>query len=389
MPVGYFPLVVAASTLVDGCAGAWRMFGPGFPADEPDSGRINARRVIGAALLAVLVFGLKLPLLMTLGVTPFGVMRLAFVDGAILMPLAGLAVLVAARRRGATPFAKVAAWLGLAAGGVGLYANQVEPFRLQLEVANVPVSTLRAGRSPVRIGVLTDFQTEGVTAYERGAIARLMAQNPDVILMPGDVFQGSREAFDRELPALREALGRLDAPGGVFLVPGDVDSDDRVARIAQGTHIRTLVNQVARVTVGDRRLAIGGVELRFDTGAAQDVVRELEAVGDRDEIRIILGHRPDVALTLRPESRVDLVVAGHTHGGQIVVPFYGPPLTLTRVPRPVAAGGLHTLRENLIYVSRGVGCERGQAPRVRFLCPPEVSLLTLETKNGRRRGEDK
>jgi predicted MPP superfamily phosphohydrolase len=50
---------------------------------------------------------------------------------------------------------------------------------------------------------------------------------------------------------------------------------------------------------------------------------------------------------------------------------------LTHVPRAVAAGGLHVLDGNRIYVSRGVGCERGPAPRIRLFCPPEVSLLTL------------
>jgi hypothetical protein len=92
--------------------------------------------------------------------------------------------------------------------------------------------------------------------------------------------------------------------------------------------------------------------------------------------------RPDVALGLRPGSRIDLVVAGHTHGGQVVLPGFGPPMTLSHVPRAVAAGGLHDLGGNAIYVSRGVGCERGQAPRIRFLCPPEVSLLEVGASAG-------
>jgi predicted MPP superfamily phosphohydrolase len=74
-----------------------------------------------------------------------------------------------------------------------------------------------------------------------------------------------------------------------------------------------------------------------------------------------------------------LLVAGHTHGGQVQIPFFGPPITLSRVPRSVAAGGFHSLDGRAIYVSRGIGNERGWAPRVRFLAPPEVSLLTLES----------
>ena len=74
---------------------------------------------------------------------------------------------------------------------------------------------------------------------------------------------------------------------------------------------------------------------------------------------------------------VDLVVAGHTHGGQVCLPGIGPLFTCTQVPQPVAAGGLHRLLNRWVYVSRGSGHERGQAPRIRLFCPPEVSILTL------------
>ncbi len=378
MLAGTFPWVVTACTLVDGVAGAWGLLGGWGTAKTQGSRRVGAGRVLMAAVLAGMSFGFKLPFLAGAGVGAFGLMRLAFVDGVFLIPLASLAVLVMGARGRASLLACGLACLGLLAGGVGVYANQVEPFRLRVETARVPLAAERAGRGTITVGVLTDFQTEGVEDYERGAIARLMAGKPDLILMPGDVFQGSESDFERELPALREALRVLEAPGGVFLVPGDVDPGDRVERLAEGTRMQTLVNRVARVEVGGRRLAIGGVELHYDSGAAREVVRELEdAGGDAGEIRILLGHRPDVALLLKSGSRVDLVVAGHTHGGQVVIPGFGPPMTLSKVPRVVAAGGLHKLNGNPIYVSRGVGCERGQAPRIRFWCPPEVSLLSL------------
>jgi uncharacterized protein len=70
-------------------------------------------------------------------------------------------------------------------------------------------------------------------------------------------------------------------------------------------------------------------------------------------------------------------VAGHTHGGQVQLPIVGPPSIASRVPREVGAGGLHELDGRRIYVSRGVGVERGQAPLLRFGAVPEVSLITL------------
>ena len=191
--------------------------------------------------------------------------------------------------------------------------------------------------------MLADLQTNRVTDYERGAIDRLMALRADVILLPGDLFQGTDDEFERELPALRDLLSRLSAPGGVYFAMGDVDQHpDRVPRMIEGTRVEPLVNRVVRVSVGDRRLSIGGVELDYTSTGARATVRQLdEAPGDGD-IRILVAHRPDVALGLRPGSRIDLTVAGHTHGGQVVVPWFGPPMTLSGVPRDVAAGGCTT-----------------------------------------------
>jgi predicted MPP superfamily phosphohydrolase len=70
-------------------------------------------------------------------------------------------------------------------------------------------------------------------------------------------------------------------------------------------------------------------------------------------------------------------VAGHTHGGQVVVPGFGPLMTMSEVPRDVARGGLHWIDGNPIYVSPGVGMERRQAPQVRLFARPSVGVLEL------------
>lgn len=297
---------------------------------------------------------------------PFGMLHVLWLDLVVVAPLA----LVATRR---LPLAAA----GVALAGVGLYASIVEPDRLVVERAELPLAEGRKGGEPVRIGVMSDLQFSRLGDHEREAVDRLVAQRPDVIVIAGDFHQGSPASFGRELPRLRALLRRLRAPGGVYAVQGDVESPAEVRRVVAGTGIRLLDDELDRSRVRDRRLTIGGVAVDYDSPEARSLARRLEAAPGRGDIRLLLGHRPDVVYQLRPRTRVDLVVAGHTHGGQLQLPFVGPPMIASRVPREVGAGGLHALEGRRIYVSRGVGVERGQAPRLRLGAPPEVALITL------------
>ena len=295
----------------------------------------------------------------------------------VFVPAACAAVLLAARRRGATRPARVTAWIGLLCLPV-LFAwtGWVEPNELRLERAEV---VLPAGRSlavPLRIGVLADLQCNEVGAHEREAIELLMAQAPDLILIPGDLFQTfSRQEFEALRGPLHELLGRLHAPLGVFAVPGNCDPVDKVASMLEGTEVRLLLDESVPLAWGGRTLTLCGLKLWVWARGGQRQLATLEGPGD--DIRLVLSHVPDSVLLLPQPTRVDLVVAGHTHGGQVQLPFFGPLLTLTQVPRAAAAGGLHEVNGTRLYVSRGVGAERGEAPLIRFNCPPEVSLLTL------------
>ena len=204
-----------------------------------------------------------------------------------------------------------------------------------------------------------------------------MAERPDLILLSGDYHQGAPATLEHELPKLRRLFRRLGAPGGVFAVQGDSESVDELRRIAAGTGVRVLADEIARVRVGDRRVAIAGLNRDYWEAAAGRVARRLESAPGRGDVRLLLAHRPDAVRLLRRHTRVDLTLAGHTHGGQVQLPYVGPLAIASRVPRRVGAGGLHALGGRHIYVSRGVGVERGQAPRLRLGAVPEVSLITL------------
>jgi len=93
----------------------------------------------------------------------------------------------------------------------------------------------------------------------------------------------------------------------------------------------------------------------------------------------VLGHSPDYALG---DVRADILLAGHTHGGQVSIPFLGPPLTMAEVPRAWASGLTELSGDRHLYVSRGVGMERGNAPRVRFLTRPELAIIDVVPVEG-------
>lgn len=361
-------LLIWASALVDTgslAAGVYWALRGGVP-----------RALRAAALLAAMA-AVKLALLLALGLdVPFGVAHVLYLDLVVVLPVAGL---VLALGRGARPGRRVAGAGLVLLAPLGAYASFVEPSRVVLERTEVALAPDRGGEAPVTIGVLSDLQFREVGDQQREAVARVMRERPDVIVLPGDLQQGGGEEFERTLPEVRRLLGRLRAPGGVYFVIGDVEGLGKARLQLARTGVRLLLNRTATVRVRDRTVVIGGTELDYGSPGARRMVEGLEEDPGESDIRVLLTHRPDSALALQRETRVDLVIAGHTHGGQIQLPLLGPLTVASEVSRSVGAGGLHDVGgERRLYVSRGIGLERGQAPPVRFGAPPEVSLLRLD-----------
>ena len=366
-------------------AGGWTLFAA-RRGRVPTSGVavVDAPAIARALFVMGGVLACALFASMTIGLGPFGAIRLWYLGLVVGIPVLGAAVFSAhAFRRGGRPVCRASrgalalATVALLMAPVGAWASFVEPHRLVLERPVASIAAARTGSEPLRIGVLADIQCDAVGDHERAAVSRVLAEKPDVVLLPGDLFQGTPEEFERALPALRDLLRPVSAPGGAYFVEGDVDTPNGLRRATQGSGIRVLADEIVEVRVRDRRVRICGLA-STDRDSLDLLARFAGEPGD-DDVRIVVVHRPGAVLALDAPSRIDLVVAGHTHGGQFQVPFFGPLMTLTSVPRAVAAGGLHDLDGRRIYVSRGIGMERRQAPRFRFNCPPEVTLLTLQS----------
>jgi predicted MPP superfamily phosphohydrolase len=94
-----------------------------------------------------------------------------------------------------------------------------------------------------------------------------------------------------------------------------------------------------------------------------------------DAFKLVLYHYPDLIKEVAA-LHVDLYCAGHTHGGQVALPFYGALITLSKYGKKYEAG-LYREGQTLLYVNRGIGMEGGPAPRVRFCARPEVTVIEI------------
>ena len=302
------------------------------------------------------------------GFTLIHVVYLVLVVG---VPLAGAIVLTFARERSRAITALcLAAQLAIP---VGIYATHIEPFWLRTD--SVELSVAGVGER-IRVGVLADLQTTEIGSYENEAVDQLIEAAPDMVLIPGDLYQFDEDVFDERAPQFSEVIQRLvDAASTVLLVSGNTDTVAGLRAITEGTGARVLDNEVETLVVNGTVVSVGGTTLFSDERAAQRVADRLMD-DDLADVRIFLAHKPD-AIELLEGRSVDLLVSGHTHGGQVSLPFFGPPLTLSDVPRHVAAGGLHELDGTAVYVSTGVGRERDNAPQLRFGVRPSIGIIDL------------
>ena len=190
--------------------------------------------------------------------------------------------------------------------------------------------------------------------------------NPDLIALTGDYISQERAYA----APCAELVGRLQARFGVFAVLGNHDHWTDATLIADlfcAEGIRMLINQGIRIDVGNEAFWLAGVD---DTMVGLEDL-PLSLAGARDnEFKLLLAHNPTI-LRRAARTDVDLVLSGHTHGGQVTL---RPERNRSGRPRRRMLRGLGRRANTQIYVTRGLGTV---VLPVRYGCPPEVSLLEL------------
>ncbi len=245
----------------------------------------------------------------------------------------------------------------------------------EITETSIPVRDIPAALDGFTIGLVSDIHSSSfMTKKQMDAYCEaLMSLATDLIVIPGDFVNSQTE----EVYPFAESFSALHAPCGVYGVMGNHDfyapDPDRVAREVDGCGVRLLRNDSVIIGKNGARFALLGVD---DVGRSDRAMSHMQSAarGVPDMLpRVLLCHRP-YFLEEAAAMGMDLVLSGHTHGGQIVLGHIGP-LALT--PAAFASPyiwGKYSRGRTQMYVSRGIGTV-GLPMRVN--CPPELTRITL------------
>lgn len=251
--------------------------------------------------------------------------------------------------------------------GAAAYGTAYERHRIGITAASLPVSGLPPALDGLRIGFLTDIHhSRTVPAADvTRAVELTLAECPDLIVLGGDYVTFGDRGF---VGPVAELLTPLAAPHGVFAILGNHDDDRDMPAALAAQHIEVLKDARTRIEVRGEPLELAGV--RFWTRRVEEVARVLR---NATETLLLLAHDPR-RLVEAAALNVPVVLSGHTHGGQVVLPGVG---AVARRRFPILAG-LGSRENTSIFVSRGVGTV--YVP-VRINCPPEVAIVTLTRRS--------
>jgi predicted MPP superfamily phosphohydrolase len=260
------------------------------------------------------------------------------------------------------------------------YAYRVEPTWLEVNRIQIPVRDLPSSFHGLRIAQLTDFHcgSQIPVGYLENALTRALDEKPDLIALTGDfVHKGYRH-----VSAAAKLFRNLKAPLGVFAVLGNHDFAVRnalgfrrhrrlhqaIADALSSQGVTVLRNRAIRLDRNGESLVVAGIDDLWSKEADPNVA--LDDLSSQTP-RVILAHNPQ-SIELLEDHRADLILSGHTHGGQVDWPGLGRVLLGKKARR--WAAGLYSHSGGHLYVNKGVGF----GWRFRFGVRPEIAVFTLE-----------
>lgn len=288
-----------------------------------------------------------------------------------------LFVVVALQTNHRPGFALLLAVQGLATAAL-VYATTVEPFQVGVTEFLAFTDRLPVGVPAIDILHITDLHLERWTKRETAVLQTIAELSPDIIVISGDYVNTSYNTDPITHSQVHDFLSQLEAPYGVYACLGSPPVDLRweIAPIFADLNIKLMRHEWEYVDMGNgRQLSILGMDCTHHLPTDQARLARLVSSAPRNVPQLLLYHSPEL-MPQASEWGVDLYLCGHTHGGQVRLPGIGPLLTSSQLGRQYVMGLYKEARTHL-YITRGLGLEGTSAPRVRFMCPPELTLVTL------------
>ena len=251
----------------------------------------------------------------------------------------------------------------MAIDGVQTLESTIAPFDLEITRHEVFIDALTADLDGYKIAFLSDTHViPSRRAYFREVVAQTRALEPDLILLGGDLV-----TWERHVNVMSDVLlDGLTARDGVYAVLGNHDywsGAETIIAALRARGIETLTNR--NVTIRDRMTLAGIDEVYRGHPDVEAALRGAKPV------RIAFSHHPDIIDEIG-EQQLDLLLCGHTHGGQIRLPLFGA-LFVPSVHEALYVSGFHRVRNTLMYVGRGIG----GVPPIRVRCRAELPLFML------------
>ena len=275
-----------------------------------------------------------------------------------------------------TPFALLPFWWALGFQIIGtllvVYGFFIEPFRLDIHTEELKTAKLKRDDS-ILVAHLGDLHIEYITRREKQILRILEESKPDLILFSGDILNLSCIHNPVSQGVAREFIQSLHAPLGVYGVTGSppVDPPEVYREMVKESPLQWLDNRQVILNHSRSTICVSGITCSHhpeeDFASIRVAGLDNQSPGT---FNILLYHSPDLAPMVQ-SCGFDLQLSGHTHGGQVRLPFYGAIFAGSLYHKAFEAGR-YLLGKMTLYVTRGLGMEGGIAPRVRFLCRPEL-----------------
>lgn len=251
-----------------------------------------------------------------------------------------------------------------------IYSYFIEPY--WLDVRYIKITTDKIKNTNLTIVQISDLHLENKIRNERKLSKIINNLNPDVIVFTGDTLNALQT-----LSTFKEVMSGLKAKIGKYAVRGNFDIWLwGKTNLFTGTGFVELNGRIVTLLKNHEKFTISGL----------NVARNFNNFYFLDSLspnvyNVLLFHYPGINEEVG-DAPIDLFLSGHTHGGQVRIPFYGALVTLSKYGKKYESGQ-YDLDGKVLYVNRGIGMESGTSPRVRFLARPEITVFHIQPKNNK------